>query len=60
VNDDGVVTLADVILALKAIGGLKPTGIRADYATSGADVNGDNKIGLPEVIYILQEVSGMR
>jgi hypothetical protein len=40
--------------------GLNPPGIRTDYATSGIDVNGDNKIGLPEVIYILQKVTGIR
>jgi hypothetical protein len=34
--------------------------IRADYTSSGADVNGDNKIGLAEVIFILQKVAGMR
>jgi hypothetical protein len=37
-----------------------PTGIRSDYATSGVDVNGDNKIGLPEAIYILQKAAEMR
>jgi hypothetical protein len=35
-------------------------GIRADYATSVADVNGDKKIGLAEVIYILQKVAELR
>ncbi len=35
-------------------------GIRSDYASSGADVNGDGKIGLAEVIYVLQELAGLR
>ena len=26
----------------------------------GTDVNGDNKIGLEEIIYVLQKVSGLR
>ena len=59
-NDDGAVNLADAILVLNVIGGLNPAGIRADYATSGTDVNGDNKIGLAEAIYILQKVAEMR
>jgi len=54
------VTLADAILALKVISGLSPAGIRANYASSGADVNGDGKIGMAEVLYILQIVAGMR
>ena len=59
-NNDGAVNLADAILALKAIGGLNPVGMRFDYATFGTDVNGDKKIGLAEVIYILQKVAGVR
>jgi hypothetical protein len=27
---------------------------------SGADVNGDGKIGMEEVIYIIQKVAGVR
>jgi hypothetical protein len=59
-NDDKEVNLLDTILALQAIGGLNPTGIRADYAASDVDVNGDGKIGLAEGIYILQKAAGMR
>lgn len=54
------VTLSDTILALKVISGLSPTEIRESYASSGADVNGDGKIGLSEAIYILQKLAGMR
>ena len=56
VNGDGGVDLADAILALQVISGLNPGGIDPDYATSGADVNGDCKIGWEEVVYILQRV----
>jgi len=56
---DGV-TINDAILALQAVAGRNPAAIRPDYATSGADVNGDNKIGLAEVLYILQTVGGAR
>ena len=45
-NNDGAATLADAILALKVIAGQTQVGIRADYAASGTDVDGDNKIGL--------------
>ena len=59
---DGIngVTLADAVLALQVAVGMNPAGIRPNYATSGADVNGDNKAGLAEVIYILQIVSKAR
>ncbi|RZB30254.1 MAG: hypothetical protein SRB1_02534 [Desulfobacteraceae bacterium Eth-SRB1] len=60
VNDDGNVNLTDAILALQVTVGMNPAGIRSNYATSGADVNGDAKIGLAEVIYILQDVAGLR
>lgn len=60
INNDTRVDLADAILALKIIGGLNPDGIRADYAISGADVNKNGRIGLPEAIYILQKVAGLR
>ena len=54
------VTIADAILALQSMSRQSPSGIRASYATSGADVNGDGKIGMAEVIYILQKVAGIR
>ncbi|MEI7670910.1 MAG: dockerin type I domain-containing protein, partial [Deltaproteobacteria bacterium] len=65
VNGDGDVTLADAILALKVLGKIAPPlgtpgGVRADYETSGADVNGDRKIGMEEVIFILQKAGGVR
>ena len=59
-NDDGAVTIADAILALKVMGGVGVTGIDPDYPASNADVDGNGRIGLPEVIYILQKVAGMR
>jgi hypothetical protein len=61
-NNDKVVNLLDAILGLQTFVRLTPQngGIRADYATSATDVNGDNRIGLAEVIYILQKVVGIR
>jgi hypothetical protein len=60
VDGNLTVDLADAILTLKVIGGLNPPAIRTDYTSSGVDVKNDGKIGLSEVIYILQAVAGMR
>ena len=49
------VDMADAILALKVMSGMDSTGV----SLSG-DVNADGKIGLAEVIYILQYVAGLR
>jgi photosystem II stability/assembly factor-like uncharacterized protein len=55
INGDRIVSLADAILGLQALAMLTSHEIN-----SGADVNGDGKIGLEEVSYILQWVSGLR
>ena len=52
--------LADAVLALQVISGLNPVGIPVNYATSGADINGDGSIGLADAIYILQEAANLR
>jgi hypothetical protein len=49
-------TLADAILFLRIVCGLDVSG--DDHI--GADVNEDGKIGLAEIIYILQKVSELR
>jgi hypothetical protein len=55
VDQNGVVNLADAILALQVAGGLVPPS-----AYAAGDANSDQTIGLEEVIYILQVVSGLR
>lgn len=55
INRDRTVDLRDAILSLQIVAGLSPEGIHLS-----ADVNGDGKIGLEEVIYILQKVSKIR
>lgn len=60
VDDDKAINLQDAILALQALGGLKPATIRADYIASGVDANGDGKIGLADAIFILQTSAGLR
>jgi Raf kinase inhibitor-like YbhB/YbcL family protein len=34
--------------------------VRPNYAVSGADVNGDNKLGAPEAVYALQSAASLR
>ncbi|MHB8827993.1 MAG: IPT/TIG domain-containing protein [Syntrophales bacterium] len=60
INDDGNVDLADAVLALKVMVGLNPPAIRPLYQYSGADVNGDGKVGQHELLHILQRLSGLR
>jgi hypothetical protein len=55
VNWDGVIDLADAILALKGL-----LYIESDNIHINADVNGDDKIGLEEVIFILQGIAEIR
>ncbi len=57
INGDGNTDLRDAIIALKSVAGTEVFAdqIRADYAISGTDVNEDNKLGLEEVIHILQK-----
>jgi hypothetical protein len=48
--------LQDAILGLRNIAGYEDAvGVKAD-----ADLTGDNRIGIEEVNYVLQKVSGMR
>jgi hypothetical protein len=57
INGDSVVDLIDAILALQVTAGMSPVNIRSNYSASGADCNGDNKIGLEEVIFILKAIA---
>lgn len=54
-DSDGDVNLRDAILAIQAISGTNP-----GIVYVAADVNGDNKIGMAEAIYIMQTVAGPR
>jgi len=47
--------LADAILVLQVLAGINPPDVNV-----GADVNGDNRIGLEEVVYILQKAAELR
>lgn len=55
IGGDGTVTLADAIIVLKVSAGqAAPTQIYV-----GADVDGDNRLGIEESIFILNRVAGM-
>jgi hypothetical protein len=55
VNLSGVVNLADAILVLQVMSRALPAGI-----DGAVDVNNDDKLGLADAIYILQEIAGLR
>ncbi len=57
INGDQRVDLSDAVIALKAAAGKDPGTIRSDYASSDADVSGDGKVGLEEIIYILAKIA---
>ncbi|MEI7670944.1 MAG: DUF1566 domain-containing protein [Deltaproteobacteria bacterium] len=59
-NGDRAITLSDAIIGLQVISGMHPQYLRRDYTTSGADVNDDGKVGMPELLYILQKTAGAR
>jgi M6 family metalloprotease-like protein len=56
VNNDQKVNLADGIVALQILTGITPS----SSVIQEADINGDGKIGMEEVIYILETVAGVR
>jgi hypothetical protein len=61
INADNSTDLIDAIIALKALSGIDISGsIRANYAASGADVNGNSTIGIEDAIYIIQKTAGIR
>jgi hypothetical protein len=60
INGDGL-DLADLMIALKALSGEDVSQlIRSDYVLSGADVNGDGRVGPEEAVYILQAIAELR
>ncbi len=53
-DDQNGVNLADALLALKVVAGIPAS------ASTDRDATGDHRIGIPDVIFILQAVSGLR
>jgi len=61
VDGDGECDLRDAILSISQLVERDVNSlIRSDYPTSGVDLDGDDRIGLAEAIYIMQRVSGLR
>jgi hypothetical protein len=56
VNNDGVVNLHDLVLGLQVLSRTTP----AQTIHREANISGNGKIGLAEVIYILHKVAGIR
>lgn len=56
INSDEIIDLADAILALQTLTNIESL----PPVNKKADTNADDKIGLEEVVYILQKVSGLR
>lgn len=57
INGDFRVDLTDAVLSLQLLVRIAQSPVREGYASSGADVNGDGRVGLAEVIHILRELS---
>jgi len=57
VDADGTLSLADAILALKAVSGLDTAGTGL---TTFADADGNGRIDLPEALYVIQKMAGLR
>ncbi len=56
VDRNGIVSIADAIIAMQIISGSIPAG----PVYREADVDGDGKISMPDLLYILQKVAGLR
>ncbi len=57
INGDTKTDLADAVIALKVTAGVNIDGmIPAGYSMSDIDVNGDDRIGMEEVLYIMKKI----
>ncbi|CAN2043950.1 exported hypothetical protein [Candidatus Magnetomoraceae bacterium gMMP-13] len=56
INVDNQIDLSDAVISLQICAGMPPLG----FVSKSADVNGNGKIDLVEIIYILQRISGMK
>lgn len=60
VDVDGDVDLTDALMALRVLAGNDLSGLNYFFSSTCTDINGDGKIGLEELGYILEKVSGLR
>ena len=56
INGDAAIDLTDAILALQIITGV----VQGQNIDNASDVDGNNKIGMEEAVYILENISGTR
>jgi hypothetical protein len=56
INNDGTINLTDTIMGLQTMSGIVP----AQNVYMGCDVDQDGKIGLAEVIYMMQVIAALR
>jgi len=59
INNDQRVDMLDALIYLRALD-RNPVGVRSDYVPSETDPSGDGKIGLQDVIFIIQKIGGLR
>ena len=55
INSDWTVNMTDLIITLQICAGVDP----GASVNLGADVDGDNHLGMPEAIFILEKIAGM-
>ncbi len=60
INGDLKADLADAVLGLQIVAGIESGNIRQDYIGSHTDVSGDNKIGMEEVLHILNKIGALK
>ena len=61
INWDGEIDLTDAVIALKVLVGSDVSSmIVLDYGLSNSDANGDDMIGLSEILYIMQKIAELR
>ncbi|MFC1857339.1 C13 family peptidase [Thermodesulfobacteriota bacterium] len=56
INLDGCINLTDALIVLQTMVGILPQGT----VHTETEISGDDKIGLEELIFILQDISGLR
>lgn len=57
INGNGAVDLTDAILTMQVLSGFAPP---SQYINKNSDVDGDESLGLQEIIFIFQTLSGLR
>ena len=60
-NGDSQLDLQDAVIALQVLAGFDVSDkISSDYPASGADIDGDGKVGMAEAIYALEKTAELR